>query len=79
MNNEHVLKGGLECTKFGPGKHREFSVAPTIDPTVVRMHQNKRHIPDLVLVSKENKRCTSQHMRITIVELHSRLLLTKFR
>ena len=37
MNDENVLKGAYEGSKFGPGKHGEFSVAPTVDPTVVRM------------------------------------------
>ena len=36
---------------------------------MVRMHSNKRHVRDLAPVSKENKRCTSQQTRITIVEI----------
>ena len=36
---------------------------------MVRVHSNKRHLRDLAPVSKENKRCTSQQTRITIVEI----------
>ena len=36
---------------------------------MVRVHSNKRHVRDLAPVSKENKRCTSQQTRITIVEI----------
>ena len=68
MIDEHVLKGDFEGTLFAPGKHREFSAAPT----VVRVHLSKSHVRDLAPVSKENKRCTSQHTRITIVELEHR-------
>ena len=38
--------------------NREFSAAPTVHPTVVRMHLNKRHIRDVAPGSKENKRCS---------------------
>ena len=82
MNDEHVLKGAFEGTKFVPGKHKEYYAAPTKDPTVVRAHLNKRHECDLAPVSRENKLCTSQQTRITIVELVQSidgLLLTKFR
>ena len=36
---------------------------------MVRVYSNKRHVRDLAPVSKENKRCTSQQTRITIVEI----------
>ena len=49
--------------------NREFSAAPTVDPTVARVHLNKRNVRDLASVSKENKRCTSQPALITIVKL----------
>ena len=29
MNDKNVLKGAYEGIKFGPGKQREFSAAPT--------------------------------------------------
>ena len=40
-----------------------------VDLTMVRVHSNKRHVRDLAPVSTENKRCTSQQTRITIVEI----------
>ena len=76
MNDEHVLKGAFEGMKFGPGKYGQLCAAQTADQTMTRVHSNKYHVSDLALVSKENKRCTSQHTRITIVILvHRRLLL----
>ena len=36
---------------------------------MVRVGSNERHVRDLAPVSRENKRCTSQQTRITIVEL----------
>ena len=32
------FKGAFGGTKFGLDKHRESSAAPTVDPTVVRVH-----------------------------------------
>ena len=46
------LKVLLKSLKIGPSKYREFSAAPTVDPTMGRMHLNKRHIHDLAPVSK---------------------------
>ena len=53
-----------------------FSVAPTEDPTVARVHLNKYHVRDLVPVSRVNKRCTSKHTLInnTVELLHRRPL-----
>ena len=53
MNDEHVLKGAFEGNNFRTSKHREFSAAPTVDPTVVRVPLNKPHVCDLAPVSKE--------------------------
>ena len=36
---------------------------------MARVDLNKHHVRDLAPVSRENKRCTSQQMRITIAEL----------
>ena len=66
VNDEQVLKGAFESVKFGTGEH--FSVAPTVDPTVVRVHLNKCQVRNASPVYKENKWCTSLHTRITIVE-----------
>ena len=38
-----------------------------VDITIARVDLNKRHVRDLALVSRENKLCTSQQTRITIV------------
>ena len=43
---EYAFKDAFEGTKFGSGKHREFSAAPTVDPTVAPVHLNKRHVRD---------------------------------
>ena len=43
MNDEHVLKGAFEGIEFVPGKHREFSSAPAVDPTVVQMLLEASH------------------------------------
>ena len=43
-----------------------------VDLTIVRVDLNKSHVRDLAPVSRENKRCTSQQTRITIVELVQR-------
>ena len=59
MNDAHGLKGAFKRFKFGPDKHKEFSAAPTVDPTVACIHLNKRHVLDLAPVSQEIKRCTS--------------------
>ena len=76
---EYAFKGAFEGTKFGSGKHREFSAAPTVDPTVAPVHLNRRHVRDVAPVSKDNKRCTSQRARITIVELvHRRSFALRF-
>ena len=40
-----------------------------VDLTMVRVDLNKRHARDLAPVTRENKWCTSQQTRITIVEL----------
>ena len=73
MNDENVLKSALEGIKFEPGKHRELFV-----PTVVHVHLDKRHVRDLASVSKADRRCTSQRMRITIFEsVHWRPFLTQ--
>ena len=42
VNDEHVLKGAFESIKFGTSRH--FSAAPTVDPTVARVHLNKRQV-----------------------------------
>ena len=67
INGDHVLNGAFEVIKFRPGKHREFSGAPTEDPTVVHVHLNKLHVRNLAPISKEIKRCRSQHTHIIIV------------
>ena len=54
MNDEHILKGAFEGIKFRPGMYREFSAAPTGDPTVASVHLNKHRIHDLAPVSKVN-------------------------
>ena len=68
MKHEHVLKVGFEDIKFGPGKCWEFSAALSVDLPMASMDLNKRHIRNLAPVTRENKRCMSQHTRITIVE-----------
>ena len=69
MNDQHILKGTFEGFTFGPGKYRGFSAAPTVDLTMTSVHLNNHHVCDLVPVSKENRRCMSQHTHITTVEL----------
>ena len=56
MNDEHVLKGAFEGIKFVPGKHREFSVAPAVDPTVVHMLLNASHTRSNINGARHNKR-----------------------
>ena len=71
MNDEHALKSASQYIEFGPGKYGQYFAAPIVDPTMACLH--------FAPVTKENKRCTSQHARITIVGLvHVRDLLTKF-
>ena len=67
--NEHALKVGFEGIKFGHGKYRKFSAAPTEALTMACMYFNKRHVCQLAPVSRENKWGTSQHTCITIVKL----------
>ena len=69
MNDEHVLIATLVVTNFGPGEHRKCSAAATVHPTVLHVHLNKRHVSNLAPFPKEYKRYTSQHTRITFVEL----------
>ena len=38
MKDEHVLKGAFQGIKFGPTKFGQFSAAPTVDPTMARVH-----------------------------------------
>ena len=68
MNDEHVLKVACEGIKLGTGKYREMFAAPTVYPTMARVHLKKLHMGNLAPISKKNKRCTSQHTCITIVE-----------
>ena len=44
----------------------------------MHVHLNKRHVRDLAPFSKEYKLFTSQHMRITIVELVHRRPFTDY-
>ena len=53
MNNEHVLIGGFEGIKSGPGKYRYCSAATTVDPAVTCVHLNKRFVLALAPVSKK--------------------------
>ena len=39
----------------------ELSSAPTVDPTVVRLHLNKRHVRAMAPVSKEKKVNATAH------------------
>ena len=54
MKEEHVLKDAFEGIKLGPGKYRQFSAAPTVNPTIAHMHFDNPHAHDLATVSKEN-------------------------
>ena len=79
MNDEHVLKVVCEGITFRPDKYGEFSAAPTVHPTVARMHLSTSHVHDLAPVSRENKRGTSQQARITNIEIaHWRSLADLF-
>lgn len=44
MSDENGLKRAFEGFEFGPGKCGEFSVATTVDPTMARVHFNKRQV-----------------------------------
>ena len=51
------LKSAFEGTKLGLDKHRESLAAPTVDPTVVRVHLTMRYVRNPAPVKKnKNKR-----------------------
>ena len=74
MNDGRVSKDAFERIKYV--KYGEFSTAQTVDPTMAPVHVYTRHVHNLTPVSRENKRCKSQHARVTIVELVHRRAFT---
>ena len=78
MNNSHVLKGAFESIRFGSDRYREFSAAPTVDPTVLRVHLNYRHVRGLALVSKENAGLPHTNLMCEHTDLKSTIKATNW-
>ena len=74
------LKSAFEGTKFGLDKHRESLAAPTVDPTVVRVHLTMRYVRNPAPVKKKTSgKRHNTHVLPLLNECIGAILLPKFR